>query len=83
MLEYGRAGTAAYLFLRQLIRLPGVPVDVLTPNALPDKFRAAVPAEASPVGVGTSNVFRTTQEVAPAMHHATQATPGFKWVAPI
>ena len=27
----------------------GVPVDVLTPNGLPDKFRAAVLAEASPV----------------------------------
>jgi predicted nucleotidyltransferase len=33
----------------ELARLLGVPVDVLTPNALPDKFRAAVLAEASPV----------------------------------
>ena len=32
--------------LRQLL---GVSVDVLTPNALPDKFRAAVLAEARPV----------------------------------
>lgn len=32
--------------LRQLL---GVPVDVLTPNALPEKFRAAVLAEARPV----------------------------------
>jgi predicted nucleotidyltransferase len=32
--------------LRQLL---GVPVDVLTPNALPAKFRAAVLAEARPV----------------------------------
>ncbi|MBV8620366.1 MAG: nucleotidyltransferase family protein [Curvibacter sp.] len=32
--------------LRQLL---GVPVDVLTPNGLPDKFRAAVLAEASPI----------------------------------
>ena len=29
--------------------LLGVPVDVLTPNALPDSFRAAVIAEARPV----------------------------------
>lgn len=29
--------------------LLGVPVDVLTPNALPEKFRAAVLAEARPV----------------------------------
>lgn len=29
--------------------LLGVPVDVLTPNALPDKFRAAVLAQARPV----------------------------------
>lgn len=29
--------------------LLGVSVDVLTPNALPDKFRSAVLAEASPV----------------------------------
>jgi len=33
----------------ELAKLLGVPVDVLTPNALPDKFRAAVLAEASPV----------------------------------
>ena len=33
----------------ELASLLGVPVDVLTPNALPDKFRAAVLAEASPV----------------------------------
>ena len=32
--------------LRQLL---GVPVDVLTPNALPEKFRATVLAEARPV----------------------------------
>jgi hypothetical protein len=32
--------------LRQLL---GVSVDVLTPNALPDKFRDAVLAEAAPV----------------------------------
>lgn len=37
---------AIRLALRQLL---GVPVDVLTPNALPDKFRAAVLAEARPV----------------------------------
>lgn len=30
----------------ELNQLLGVPVDVLTPNALPDKFRAAVLAEA-------------------------------------
>ncbi|MBW4048484.1 MAG: nucleotidyltransferase family protein [Proteobacteria bacterium] len=29
--------------------LLGVPVDVLTPNALPDKFRSAVLSEARPV----------------------------------
>jgi len=34
---------------RQLAQLLGVPVDVLTPNALPEKFRAAVVAEAVPV----------------------------------
>ncbi len=34
---------------RQLARLLGVPVDVLTPNALPEKFRATVIAEAVPV----------------------------------
>lgn len=33
----------------ELSKLLGVPVDVLTPNALPDKFRAAVLAEARPV----------------------------------
>ena len=33
----------------ELRRILGVPVDVLTPNALPDKFRAAVLAEALPV----------------------------------
>jgi predicted nucleotidyltransferase len=33
----------------ELRKLLGVPVDVLTPNALPDKFRAAVLAEALPV----------------------------------
>ncbi len=30
----------------ELLQLLGVPVDVLTPNALPDKFRAIVLAEA-------------------------------------
>jgi len=33
----------------ELLQLLGVPVDVLTPRALPDKFRAAVLAEAVPV----------------------------------
>jgi uncharacterized protein len=33
----------------ELRKMLGVPVDVLTPNALPDKFRAAVLAEALPV----------------------------------
>lgn len=33
----------------ELQRLLGVPVDVLTPRALPDKFRSAVLAEAVPV----------------------------------
>jgi predicted nucleotidyltransferase len=33
----------------ELRRLLGVPVDVLTPNALPEKFRATVLAEATPV----------------------------------
>lgn len=33
----------------ELRKLLGVPVDVLTPNALPDKFRDAVLAEARPV----------------------------------
>ncbi len=33
----------------ELAKLLGVTVDVLTPNALPDKFRAAVLAEARPV----------------------------------
>jgi predicted nucleotidyltransferase len=33
----------------ELGQLLGVPVDVLTPNALPDKFRATVMAEALPV----------------------------------
>lgn len=33
----------------KLTELLGVPVDVLTPNALPDSFRAAVLAEAVPV----------------------------------
>jgi predicted nucleotidyltransferase len=30
----------------ELLQLPGVPVDVLTPQALPEKFRATVMAEA-------------------------------------
>ena len=33
----------------ELGKLLGVPVDVLTPNALPDRFRASVLAEARPV----------------------------------
>ena len=33
----------------ELLQLLGVPVDVLTPNALPDSFRAKVIAEARPV----------------------------------
>jgi len=33
----------------ELLQLLDVPVDVLTPNALPEKFRAAVLAEAVPV----------------------------------
>ena len=33
----------------ELRTLLGVPVDVLTPNGLPDKFRARVVAEARPV----------------------------------
>ena len=33
----------------ELLQLLGIPVDVLTPNALPEKFRAAVIAEAVPV----------------------------------
>jgi predicted nucleotidyltransferase len=33
----------------ELLQLLGVPVDVLTPNALPEKFRAQVLAEARPV----------------------------------
>lgn len=33
----------------ELRKLLGVPVDVLTPNALPDRFRAAVLAEARPI----------------------------------
>lgn len=33
----------------ELQRLLGVPVDVLTPKALPDKFRSVVLAEADPV----------------------------------
>lgn len=33
----------------ELQQLPGVKVDVLTPNGLPESFRAAVLAEAAPV----------------------------------
>ena len=33
----------------ELLQLLGVPVDVLTPNALPDSFRAKVINEARPV----------------------------------
>jgi len=33
----------------ELRKLLGVPVDVLTPNGLPNKFRATVLAEAAPV----------------------------------
>ncbi len=33
----------------ELFQLLGVPVDVLTPNALPDKFRARVVSESVPV----------------------------------
>jgi predicted nucleotidyltransferase len=33
----------------ELGKLLGAPVDVLTPNALPDKFRATGLAEASPI----------------------------------
>ena len=33
----------------ELLQLLGVPVDVLTPKALPEKFRATVLAEAVPI----------------------------------
>lgn len=33
----------------ELLQLLGVPVDVLTPKALPEKFRAIILAEAEPV----------------------------------
>jgi hypothetical protein len=33
----------------ELLQLLGVPVDVVTPKALPEKFRAAVLAEAVPI----------------------------------
>jgi predicted nucleotidyltransferase len=33
----------------ELLHLRGVPVDVLTPNSLPDEFRSKVIAEARPV----------------------------------
>jgi predicted nucleotidyltransferase len=33
----------------ELLHLLGVPVDVLTPNSLPDEFRSKVIAEARPV----------------------------------
>jgi uncharacterized protein len=33
----------------ELLQLLGIPVDVLTPKALPEKFRATVLAEAMPV----------------------------------
>ncbi|WP_332855754.1 nucleotidyltransferase family protein [Duganella sp. S19_KUP01_CR8] len=33
----------------ELLALLGVPVDVMTPKALPEKFRAAVLAEAVPI----------------------------------
>ncbi len=33
----------------ELLQLLGVPVDVLTPNALPETFRDAVLAEAKPI----------------------------------
>ena len=33
----------------ELAQLLGVPVDVLTPNALPESFRAAVLAQARPI----------------------------------
>ena len=33
----------------ELLQLLGLPVDVLTPQALPDKFRATVLAEAIPI----------------------------------
>lgn len=33
----------------ELLQLLGVPVDVLTPKSLPEKFRATVLAEAQPV----------------------------------
>ena len=33
----------------ELIQLLGIPVDVLTPNALPEKFRANVLTDAKPI----------------------------------
>lgn len=43
-----------------LSKLLGVPVDVLTPNALPDEFRATLLAEARPVGPTISNYLPIT-----------------------
>ena len=44
----------------ELLQILGVPVDVLTPKALPDTFRATVLAEAVPVGAETSNAWTIT-----------------------
>ena len=44
------AGRSCSVAIRhELGRLLGVPVDVLTPKALPDKFRSVVLAEAIPI----------------------------------
>jgi predicted nucleotidyltransferase len=43
----------------ELLQLLGVPVDVLTPKALPEKFRAAVLAEAVAVRARTSSASLT------------------------
>src|SRR6185437_14324015 len=44
----------------KLEKLLGIPVDVLTPNALPDNFRAKVLAEARPVGSPIHSACPTT-----------------------
>ena len=58
----------------ELLQLLGVPVDVLTPKALPEKFRATVLAEAVPVSAAIPSVLPITWRTFSKPSSASSAT---------